>query len=194
MWFLLFAGALALALTYFPAAALWTLAVGAIIATFRRAARSERRPWFPALLVAGLIVALSPQAFAADGQIDIGGIYGLWRPYFVDIVSTVLVGFVGWLLAIVRAKWNISIEDSRRDALQTALTNAAGLAIAKLDNVVQGKTITIGNPAIAAAVELVLKSVPDAISYFGLTPEVIAQKIVAKIPIVANTTPAPAGA
>lgn len=194
MQFPLLAGALALAFLYFPVATLWAGAIGLIGLAFYQSGRGPRRPWFPVLLVACLIVALSPQAFAADGQINVGGVYGVWRPYIVDIIGTVLIAFVGWLLAILKAKWNITIEDSRRDALQTALTNAAGLAIAKLDNVVAGKTITVGNPAVAAAVELVLKSVPDAIAYFGLTPQAIAEKIVAKIPVVANTTPATPGA
>jgi hypothetical protein len=57
----------------------------------------------------------------------------------------------------------------------------------------QGKSIEVGNPAVASAVNLVLKSAPDALAHFGITPESVAQKIVAKLPQVANTVTPPAG-
>jgi hypothetical protein len=197
MKFLLLAGALVLAAFLFfwsPVSLFCLIVTSLLLGSWRMVTRAQRKPWYPVIAAIAVLILFAPAAFAADGQIDAGGIYGAWRPYIVEIVGTLLVAFVGWLLAILRQKWNIQIEDSRRDALQTALANAAGLVIAKLDNAVQGKTITISSPAVADAVNLVLKSAPDAIAHFGLTPEVLAQKIVAKIPVVANTTPAAPGA
>jgi hypothetical protein len=46
----------------------------------------------------------------------------------------------------------------------------------------------VGNQFVADAVNYVLKSAPDAVAYLGLTPDAIAQKILALLPQVANTT------
>jgi hypothetical protein len=141
------------------------------------------------LLTLGATVALAQSATA----VDVGGIYGGFRPYIVDIVGSLITLGVGWLLVLLKSKFNLDIDASHRDALQTALTNGAGLALNKLGNSLQGKSIEVGNPAVASAVNLVLKSAPDALAHFGITPESVAQKIVAKLPQVANTVTPPAG-
>jgi hypothetical protein len=84
----------------------------------------------------------------------------------------------------------LKIDAQRSAALQTALTNAAGLALNKLGNELKGKVIEVHNPAIKEAVDMVLRSAPDAIAYFDLTdkPVILAQKIIAKLPQIANTT------
>lgn len=125
--------------------------------------------------------------------VDVGGIYGGFRPYIVDIVGSLITLGVGWLLVLLKSKFNLDIDASHRDALQSALTNGAGLALNKLGNSLQGKSIEVGNPAVASAVNLVLKSAPDALAHFGITPQSVAEKIVAKLPQVANTVTPPAG-
>ena len=89
---------------------------------------------------------------------------------------------------LLKNKLGVSIDDSMRASVQTAATNAAGLVLNQLGNSLQGKTITVGTPFIADAVNYVLKNAPDAVAHFGLTPDAIAQKIIALLPQVANTT------
>lgn len=114
-------------------------------------------------------------------SIALGGIYEALAPYLIAVVSTLAAAIVGVLADLLRRKFGLQIEAQHRDALQTALTNAAGLVIAKGGDALKGKTIDISNPLVAAGVNYVRDAVPDAVSKFGLTPEALAEKIAAKI-------------
>lgn len=127
--------------------------------------------------------------------IDVGSIFGAWKPYIVEILSIAVMAVGGWLAELARRKFNLSIEASHRDALQTALTNGAGLVLNKLGNNLQGKTIDVHSALLATAIEYVTKAAPNALAQFDLGPKEIAERIVAKLPQVANTTtstPSPA--
>ena len=131
-------------------------------------------------------------ALAQTTTIDAGGIFGAWRPYLVELASIAAMAVVGLLAELARRKFNLSIEAEYRTSLQTALTNAAGLALNKLGNSLQGKEIPVNSPALAAAVNYVGKAAPEALKKFGLAPEDLREKILAKLPQVANTTAPPA--
>lgn len=145
----------------------------------------------------------STAAMAADGPIDVGTTYSVLTPLLMSVATAAasVVAAVGayaavWLkrkLNLTDAEANLvglNTDAAHRDALQTALTNAAGLALNRLGNELKGKTIDLRNPAINEAVATVLRSVPDAVEHFGLTnkPDELAQKVIAKLPQIANTT------
>jgi len=177
----------------FPLAAALT-AAAIFIGALSIPMRVERQPWFPLLAVAVIAAALlvAPSAFAQT-TVDVGGIYGAWQPYLLAIVAPLAAAVIGILAELARRKFNLDIEARHREALQTALTNGAGVALNSLGNTLQGKTVDVKSPAVAAGVNYVLKSAPAAMAKFGLTPEAVAEKITAKLPQIANTTTAPAG-
>lgn len=125
---------------------------------------------------------------ADTGTITGSDIAGFILPTIQAVVSALLLYSVGWLALLLKTKLGVSIDDSMRSSIQTAATNAAGLVLNQLGNSLQGKTITVQTPFIADAVNYVLKNAPDAVAHFGLTPDAIAQKIVALLPQIANTT------
>lgn len=133
-------------------------------------------------LLFGALLALAfvTPALAATA-VPLGGLYDLLTTFLLPIVSVVAAAIAGWLANLLRVKFGLEIEQKHRDALQTALTNAAGLAIAKGKDVVGTKTIDIQNPVMADAVNYVVAAVPDSLKYFGLTPQSLADKIAAKI-------------
>jgi hypothetical protein len=141
------------------------------------------RALLPAALVA-LAFATAP-ALAAS-VIDGGSIFGVWRPYIVEIVGILIAGMVGWIVNLLRIRFGLEIEARHREALQTALTNAAGLVIGKGENLAGKLQVTVRNDAIAEAVSYVLKGAPDALAYFGLTPDRVRQMVEAKVGIKAN--------
>lgn len=147
---------------------------------------------FGLVLTIGLLIA-STTAFA-QATVDVGGIYGAWQPYLLAVLGPVVAMIVGVLAELARRKFNLDIEASHRDALQTAITNGAGLALNRLGNTLQGKTIGVGNAAVAAGVNYVLKGAPDALRKFGLSEADVARMIEAKLPQVANTTTPVTGA
>lgn len=88
----------------------------------------------------------------------------MWNTVF-DILAPIISVLIAILVpafatALVRwfQKLGLDIEAQHRDALQSALTNAALIALARGSR----------NGATAAAVNYVRKSVPDAVKQFGL--------------------------
>lgn len=161
------------------------------------------------LAIIGSVAALAVAGGAALAQtsapqtgVPVDSVYTILMPVLLaagSAAATVVTALSVYALAWVRKKLNLTdaeaaklgldMDAHHRDALQTALTNAAGVALNRLGNDLKGKVVDVRNPAVLAAVDSVLKSAPDAIAYFGLdrVPGEIAEKIVGKIPQIANT-------
>lgn len=141
-----------------------------------------------AALCAVLFTAAFISSAMADTTIAVGDIWSGVVPYIIATIGAVITFLVGWVLNLLKTKLGVSIDDSMRASLQTAATNAAGLVLNQLGNQLSGTKIDVGNQFVADAVNYVLKAAPDAVAHFGLTPDAIAQKILALLPQVANTT------
>lgn len=109
-------------------------------------------------------------------------------PEIVQIMLPVL-GLVVTILCTMAerrfAAWTgIQIEAKHREALQSALTNAGQLAINKfaLDRPADQPITPAHTPILQTiATEYVRKSVPDAINFFGLTPEKLGEMVLTKL-------------
>ncbi|WP_424630048.1 hypothetical protein [Bradyrhizobium sp. SYSU BS000235] len=143
---------------------------------------------FKAALCAAVLCVAVSSAARADTTIAVGDIWSDVVPYIVAAIGAVITFLVGWVLNLLKTKLGVSIDDSMRASLQTAATNAAGLVLNQLGNQLQGVKVDVKSALIADAVNYVIKAAPDAIAHFGLTPDAIAQKILALLPQVANTT------
>jgi hypothetical protein len=141
-----------------------------------------------AALCAVLFTAAFVSSAMADTTIAVGDIWTGVMPYIVAAIGAVITFLVGWVLNLLKTKLGVSIDDSMRASLQTAAANAAGLVLNSLGNQLSGVKIDVGNQFVADAVNYVIKAAPDAVAHFGLTPDEIAQKILALLPQVANTT------
>lgn len=122
-----------------------------------------------------------PAAAFAQSEIAAEGIYAIVQPYLLVLVSVMATAIVGWLAELLRRKFHLDIEASHREALQTALTNGAGLLLGKLGGALAGRKLDLKSAVLAEAVNYVLQSVPDAVRHFGVTPEALAEKIQAKL-------------
>jgi len=136
-------------------------------------------------LAAALFFFVSAPAFAQT-EVAVDSLYGIVQPYLLAVVSVIATAIVGWLAELLRRKFNLDIDAAHREALQTALTNGAGLLIGKAGNAVAGKKLDLKSAALAEAVNYVLQAVPDAIRHFGVTPEAVAEKLQAKLPQVSG--------
>jgi uncharacterized membrane protein len=135
--------------------------------------------------IAAFFIFASAPAFAESG-VAVEGIYNVLQPYLLAIVSVLATAIVGWLAELLRRKFNLDIDAAHREALQTALTNAAGLLIGKAGSAIANKTLDLKSSVLAEAVNYVLHAVPDAIRHFGITPEAVAEKLQAKLPQVST--------
>lgn len=138
-------------------------------------------------LAAPVLLLLAASAARADALVAVGEIWTGLVPYIVAAIGALISAAVGWLVYLFNKKLGLSIDDSLRDSLQTAAANAAGLVVNGLGHRLSGATIDVRSELVADAVNYVLKAAPDAVVHFGLTPEAVAQKILALLPRVAGS-------
>lgn len=148
---------------------------------------------FHLLLALAVVFIVSP-AHAEGGVINVGQAFSdALAPYINAVVNALIVAIMGWVALKFKQKTGIEIEASHRDAIARALQNQAGSLIAdgfaKVDKF--GK-VTVSSQALAQSVNDLMKSVPDAVKHFGVTPDKVAQRIVDTIPQLASAPPAAA--
>jgi cytochrome bd-type quinol oxidase subunit 2 len=144
-----------------------------------------------ALAVACLaLIALAGLA-AAQTQSTGSAVFEVFRPFLVEVASVFVSAVVLWLAATMKAKLNIDIEAKHREALQAALTNAAGLVINRAGGMAGAIALPGRSALIVEGVDYVVQSAPDALKHFGITPEaageVLKQKLEAKIGVMVST-------
>lgn len=140
-------------------------------------------------LAGAMLLALAAPAFAQTTTIEGASIFGALKPYLVELTGILVAGVLGYLATLVKKKFGLDIEAKHREALQTALTNAAGLLIARGDGLAAGVNFDVKNPLVAEAINYALKGAPDAMKYFGLTPERVRDMLAAKVGVVIAASP-----
>lgn len=137
------------------------------------------------VLVVGFGYALSQETAAPNTVVEFEGFFGWLRPYLVEIVSLVIGGAVLWATRKFHQLTGMEVEAKHREALQSALRNGANLVVSKIP--IGGK-IDVHSAAVATAIRYVLESVPDAVAYFELTPDKIADLLKPKLAAPAVVT------
>ena len=158
---------------------------------YRVAALISSAKVFVAIPLIGVMFGvLMNQALAQDTR-PVGGTILLTSPSWklaladfmmqlVQISSPILLAWFSWKLN----QWfGLKQEAEKRDAFQTALTNAAGKMIAAASSA--GKIALIGaterNRALADGLKYLQESAPDAIAFFKLTQDDLIKKLEAKV-------------
>lgn len=108
--------------------------------------------------------------------------FDVLQPYLTALVSGLASFALAYALAFLRSKWNITVDAESRDALQVALTNGAGALVHMVGSKVSAAKLNVHSPEVAVAVTDLIAAVPDAVNHFGITPELVAQKMLAKLP------------
>lgn len=140
------------------------------------------------VLICLLIIGSASPALAADtphngGFIDIGQAFSdAVAPYINALVQAGIAALIGWVALKVKQRTGVEIDEGHRDALTRALQSEASSLIAKGEVKMDGVKVNVGSEALASAVQNLSKRVPDALNHFGLTPDVLAKRIVAAIP------------
>jgi len=124
------------------------------------------------------------QAPPAPAETKSGGVialsaFGWLQPYVDTVVQGLIVVFFGW---IGKSKYTQWLDQSSRDALETFVKNRASSLIADGAVRMQDKSVKVDNPLLYRAANEASTAIPDALKRFGLSPDVIAAKIVDAIP------------
>lgn len=121
-----------------------------------------------------------------DTTIRVGDLMAPWLEMLIGAVAVLITAVLGYLANLIRQKTGIDIEKARMETFQVALTNAAGLVIRRTTDSLANRTIDVRHPAVRQAIQYVNDAAPDAIDYFGLGADEIAEKIVAKLGIMSS--------
>ena len=142
---------------------------------------TSRLSFFPALAI-GLAMACMCAAPASAATIDFSPLTSLANDVMQTVVSllaSVIVGGAAW----AAKKWfGLQVDAKQRESLHGAIergiSSALDAALKRLD----GKTtFEIDNEVIAQVANYVIKLSPDAVKYFKLTPDKLADLITAKL-------------
>lgn len=150
------------------------------------------------LLAVAAFLFLALPAWAQDTTVNLGELLDPWLQLLLAFAALVIPALGAWAAAELRRRTGIALQQAHMNTFQQALTNAAGLVIHKAKDAAGNVNIDVKNPLIKEAILYVNSSAPDAVAYFGLTPEAIAEKIAAKLgtaqaqaPTVTNITGTP---
>lgn len=136
-----------------------------------------------ALSAFGLLALLAAPTVASAASIDVGqALTGGMQEIINAAVTALIAALVGWVAIVIKNKFAIDIEAQYRDALTTFLQRQASSLIADGAVKLNGLAIEVQNETLAAAANAALWAIPDALKFFGLTPEKIQEMIVDWIP------------
>ena len=128
-----------------------------------------------------IIQAPAPAAAQGGGIIQLSA-FGWLQPYVDSVVQALLAAGLAW---IAKSKYTQWMDQSARDALEVFAKNTASSLIADGFVHMSGKTVTVSNGALLNEANTAATRIPDALKRFGITPDLVASKIVDAIPQVA---------
>lgn len=132
---------------------------------------------------APVLYLLAGVAAARADAINIGQIFsGSMVDAVNAAVSAAILALVGWVAVVVKNKFNIDIEARHREALTAFLQRQASGLVATGAVKLQGVKVQVDSPALAAAANAAIAAIPQAMNWFGLTPERIQAMIVDLLP------------
>lgn len=133
----------------------------------------------PVLSPKPIAVALAQEA--AGTRIDLApaalGLLG----YVSAAIGAVLATGLSVLGARLYSWTGINIEARHREALHSAIMTGVNAGLSKVVDLIGGRAIDVRSTAIAEALRYVGASVPDAIRFFGLSEDRLADMIAAKL-------------
>lgn len=144
-----------------------------------------------------LLLATTGVAVAQDSTVNVGN--DILTPEVREVITiaigAVITGIMGWLAALFQRRTGMAISQGHMNTLQTALTNAAGKVVARVGARLDRVEVDVRSPLLADAIEYVAGAAPDALAYFGLSRDNIAEKIIAKVGVLTapQTNTAPRG-
>lgn len=133
----------------------------------------------------GKVAIVQAPAVSSGGGIIQLSAFGWLEPYVDSAVQALLAAGFAWF---AKSKYSNMMDETSRDALETFLKNSASSLIADGAVKLENKSVKVDQPTLYQAAREAETRIPAALKRFGLTPEVIAAKIVDAIPQV------PAGA
>jgi hypothetical protein len=155
--------------------------------------------------LAALFFVVSFEAFAqttvtstapTETTINVGQLLAPWLQGLVAAAVSVIMALFGWLTIVINTRANVQnnaavlqMEAHMRELLETALTNAAGWVIIKAGPALDGMTFDVKSPLVVQAIMTINNLAGTAVKQFGLSPDDLAKKLIAKIGVLTAPNP-----
>nr|WP_321336603.1 hypothetical protein [Breoghania sp.] len=172
-----------------PFAALAVVAIAAVIWI-----EGRRVAAILALVGAAVLAAVGGPAFAgetakvSDTMVTFTSLSGSIVEYVGAVLGVAVTALIGWLANLLKNKLGLDIEAKHRDALHSALMTAVNYGLSKAGDKLSSASVDVKSAAIAEMLDYVMGAVPDAIAYFGLTPEWLETMLEAKLGLAGSET------
>lgn len=127
-----------------------------------------------------IVQAPTPPDQKAGGIVHLSA-FGWLTPYADTIAQALIALGAAWF---AKSKYSAMMDESSRTALETFLKNRASSLLADGAVRMQDKAIHVDNAFLYRAATQASSAIPDALKRFGLTPDVVAAKIIDAIPQV----------
>ena len=130
-------------------------------------------------------LALAQQAQTASStMISVNDLLAPWMPLVVSVVTGFFLALLGLITAMVKRYTGIEIEKAHMETLQKSIENAAGKVVMIVSDKMKDARFDARHPAILQAIEYVNKSAADSVAAFDITPNQLAEKIIAKVGVI----------
>lgn len=116
---------------------------------------------------------------APDTTVDFSPFLAEVVPYVMSLAAAIVSAALAWIAQQITRRTGIQVEAAHREALQSALMNGARLVVGRLTP--EELRLDVKTPMMKEGIEFVLRSVPDAVKYFGLTPEDVERHLKPKL-------------
>jgi len=125
-------------------------------------------------------------ANAQDTTVKVGSLFGSFEPYIRELVGIAVAAVAAFVLKLIYSWTGVTVDARHREAIETFLVNQAGALIAKVGDPLKAMTFDARSQTIAALANEALARIPDAVAYFGLSPDNLAERIKAKVGLIAG--------
>lgn len=126
-----------------------------------------------------IVMAPPVEAASKGGGIIQLSALGWLEPYADSLVQALIAAGFAWF---AKSKYSTMMDESSRAALEAFAKNRASSLLADGAVKLSGKSIDVHSAMLAQAAAESSTAIPDAMKRFGLTPDVVAQKIIDAIP------------
>ena len=152
----------------------------------------------PAVVSAGASVAVvATTLIAASGAVPAMttvNLAPLVDQVLVPLLLTVLTGFASWAVAQMSAavtRWfHVKVSAQQAQVIENAIQNGINLAVHKVGVTLDAhSTVDVKNQAVAVALGYALPKVTEEMAAVGISPETLAERILARLPVTDTTQP-----
>jgi hypothetical protein len=114
------------------------------------------------------------------------------KPYIDALVPVIITAAIGYAATLFRKWTNIKIDDATVAKITAATNMQAGLAVAKAEDNLAGKSIDAHSPEVTQGIGFLADSLKAELAATGITPDDLAHMVAAEIGKLQAQSPLPA--